>query len=428
MNMNIRLHVLIFLAAVVLLVGCGPAKLQSKSYPGAAETATASIDESFKRQIEGLPDGKVSIPDEYRLLYLDLEEKLKAFDQKMDRRCTAPAREITFSAELLSANCHAGEKLFDQIYYQSILKWLDAFKAMGISGVKIAVDYPVLMPDFPASDNYLKVYENIVDECRARGFKVLIACGNFFGPPFTDINYTLKGITLDDYRQGKKKMVEKILHELRPDYLSIANEPTTEFMLTGVYQTPSQYAETARFILNGLNPNGTLMGCGTGTWSDMSYISELAKLRELDYIDMHIYPVDYLQGAIDAADIARNYDKRLVLAEVGLYKIKPEELVTAGKLGTQAKIFKRDVYSFWEPLDSYFLKLVVKIARCCGYEFISPFWSTYLFSYVDYDEYTGNLNYTALRRLDNRRAYSNMLSGKLSEWGETYRRLIAGEN
>ena len=37
----------------------------------------------------------------------------------------------------------------------------------------------------------------------------------------------------------------------------------------------------------------------------MEYIKELAAIPGLDYIDMHIYPVEYLQGTVDAAQIAR---------------------------------------------------------------------------------------------------------------------------
>jgi len=47
---------------------------------------------------------------------------------------------------------------------------------------------------------------------------------------------------------------------------------------------------------------------------------------------------------------------------------------------------------------------------------------------VDYNESTRNLDYIALRHLNNSQSYFNMLSGKLSGWGETYRSLIAGVN
>ena len=192
----------------------------------------------------------------------------------------------------------------------------------------------------------------------------------------------------------------------------------------GIEQTPAQFAETTSYVLNGLEHSGTLMGSGTGTWSNMNYIRELVKIPGLDYIDMHIYPIDYLQGAVDAAGIARAANKRLVLAETGLYKVRDSEMGELGRMATQATIYGRDVFGFWEPLDSKFLQVVVKMAKCNGYEFISPFWSTYLFSYIDYDSTTKNMTYNQLRQLDNGAAYTNAVAGRLSNWGETYTRLI----
>jgi len=190
-----------------------------------------------------------------------------------------------------------------------------------------------------------------------------------------------------------------ILKEFKPDYVTVSNEPTTENMLMGINQTAAQYAGTTRYILDGLDKGNTLMGSGTGSWSNMDYIRELVKIRELDYIDIHIYPVDYLQGAVDAATIARAADKRVIMGEMGLYKVRDSEMRDLGRLATQSSIFARDVYSFWEPLDSRWLEIVVKMSKCYGYEFISVFWSTYLFSYIDYDNTTKDLDYTQLRRM-----------------------------
>ena len=112
------------------------------------------------------------------------------------------------------------------------------------------------------------------------------------------------------------------------------------------------------------------------------------------------------------------------MGEMGLYKMKDAEMGDLGKQATQATIFSRDVYSFWEPLDSRWLETVVKMSRCCGYEFISVFWSTYLFGYIEYSDINRDLGYIQLRQISNRVAYSNLKSGKLSGWGETYRKLI----
>jgi hypothetical protein len=428
MNMvDLRAATLIAMVSALFL-SCTPA-VQA---PGTAQNKTSApaavVSPVSPNPVSSSPADSVPVPGEYKQLYQSLSDKLDLFDKGLDKQCAGENGKITFGAELLGANCHAGEQLLNPTYYGGIVVWLDALKGMGVTGVKIAIDYPFFMPDFPNNDAYIKVYKNIVQECRNRNMTVYIANGNLFGPPFTNLKYPLAGLTLDKYRQGKRQTVETILKELHPDYLTVANEPTTEAMLTGISQTPEQFAGTTSYILKGLQHPGTLMGSGTGTWSNMSYISQLVAIPELDYIDMHIYPVDYLQGAVDAAAIARSNNKRIALAEIGLYKMRPEDMGGLGKLATQATIYGRDVFSFWAPLDNKFLNIVVKMARCNGYEFISPFWSTYLFSYVDYNELTRFLGYSQLRQLDNIQAYKNASEGRLSPWGEAYKKLIAANS
>jgi hypothetical protein len=369
----------------------------------------------------------VPVPEEYKQLYSSLSDKLDRFDRGLTN-CSPAEQKFIYAAELLAANCNAGEKLLNETYYHGVLVWLDAFEKMGISGVKIAIDYPFFTTGFPNNDAYIKFYKRIVRECRSRKFAVLIANGNLFpNSPFSDLKYSFSGLTLEKYRQGKRQSCETIIRELHPDYLTIANEPTTEKLNLDIEQTPAQFADTTSYVLNGLEHSGTLMGSGTGTWSNLNYIRELVKIRDLDYIDMHIYPIDYLQGAVDAAEIARAANKRLVLAEIGLYKVRDSEVGDLGRMATQATIYSRDIFSFWEPLDSKFLQLLVKMAKCNGYEFISPFWSTNLFSYIDYDPSTKNMTYNQLRQLDNNSAYTNAVAGKLSGWGETYRKIIASD-
>jgi hypothetical protein len=424
---NLR-HAVIISLVLAVLVGCSPvarapAAVENNAAAPVSQPLPPTVPVAAQQSQAAAP-----VPDEYRGLYDSLSGKLEEFDRSLDGQCAGENRKTIYAAELLAANCHAGEQLFNPVYFQGIITWLDAFKAMGVTGVKIAIDYPFMMPDFPNYEAYLRVYKIIMLECRSRNMTVFIANGNLFGPPFTNLKYALNGLTLDKYRQGKKQTVETILRELRPDYLTVANEPTTEAMLAGISQTPAQFAETTRYILQGLDRKDTLMGSGTGTWSNMSYIKELAAIPELDYIDMHIYPVDYMQGAVDAAAIARAGNKRLALAEVGLYKMRPDEMGELGKLATQATIYGRDVFSFWAPLDSRFLEIVVKMAKCSGYEFVSPFWSPGMFGYLDYTPAAKNLSYSQLKQADSSQAYKNALAGKLSPWGETYKKLIAANS
>ncbi|MCX6000848.1 MAG: hypothetical protein NTU41_15050 [Chloroflexi bacterium] len=365
-----------------------------------------------------------STPAEYEPLYAGLQGKLDDFEAYLNSHWDGIRHDVTFGAELLSANSNMGEKLLTEENYTGVLAYLDALQFMGIQGLKIAIGYPLLTPDFPNYPAYVGFYRKLAQECRARELTILVAMGNLFlNTPFSDLNYSLSGLTLAGYREGKRRMAETIIREMHPDYLSLANEPTTEYMLTGIRQTPSDFAGTVRYILNGLDRSGVLIGAGAGTWNDMAYIQELAENTDLDYIDMHIYPSDYLEQAVTAADIARAYHKRLVIGEAWLYKVKESEMADLGKMATQATVFGRDVYSFWQPLDARFLEVLVKLAAYQGYEFISPFWSTFLFGYADYASLPRDASYAELRQRANGAAYLNMLTGQLSAAGLTYQAL-----
>jgi hypothetical protein len=159
---------------------------------------------------QALPPAQ-SVPSEYEQLYSDMSKKLNDFDIYLNSQWDGTGRNITFGAELLSANCHMGERLLTEENYRGVLVYLDSLQSMGIQGVKIAIDYPLLTPDFPNYDGYVKFYKRLAQECRARKMTMLVATGNLFvNSPFTDLKYSLSGLTLAKYRQGKRQMVETI--------------------------------------------------------------------------------------------------------------------------------------------------------------------------------------------------------------------------
>jgi hypothetical protein len=366
-----------------------------------------------------------AIPSEYQPLYKDISRRLEAFDTYLDSHQNETKTNLIFGAELLPANGHMGEKLLTEENYEGTLAYLDSLQLLGVQGVKIAISYPLLAPDFPNSDRYLEYYKNVAQELRKRDMKILVAIGNLLpDPSFTDLTVSFSNLNFEKYRQTKRQIAERIIKEIHPDYLTIANEPSTEAMATGLKVTVPEFTDTVRYILNGLDRSGVLVGAGTGTWNHLDYVKSLARDTSLDYIDIHIYPANFLEQAITIADIARAHNKRLIIGEAWTYKVYDSELGDLGDIATQAKIFGRDVYSFWEPLDSRFLEILVKLANYKGYEFISPFWSKYFFSYLDYETIPKNLDYRQLTQLSNQEAFRNSLSHELTHTGQTYQKLI----
>src|SRR3990170_8307510 len=97
-------------------------------------------------------------PVEYADLYAGLDAKLKAIDGVGAARSTGGKHGVTFSAELLPANANIGEPLFREQTWPAVLLNLDRLQQLGVRGVKVAVKYPVLMPSFPRSADYLEFY------------------------------------------------------------------------------------------------------------------------------------------------------------------------------------------------------------------------------------------------------------------------------
>ena len=84
------------------------------------------------------------------------------------------------------------------------------------------------------------------------------------------------------------------------------------------------------------------------------------------------------------------------------------------------------MYTFWAPLDQEFLAVIAKTAQLEGIEYISPFWSTYFFGYVKYDQTTAGMSYGDLRSLDNRIAIQNLKVDNFTSTGKFYGSLATG--
>ncbi len=363
------------------------------------------------------------VPAEYQSTYSELMRKLDDFDSVISNRKTSKAEKVILAAELLTANSNIGEGLFTDVNFQANKVYLDALQAINVSGVQVSIMYPLLTPDFPNADKYLTFYKNLMREIRARNMTVLVKVGNpFANSVYSDLTISFEGLTLEKYRAGKKAMVHLVARELRPDYLTVCNEPNTEKMTLGILQSPVQYAGTVKYVMEGLDRDGILIGGGAGTWDDLSYMTALAD-TDLDYLDAHVYPLDFLNRFIDIADIANAKNKRLVIGEAWVYKLGSYELGGLGDIAATTRIYGRDVFSFWEPVDSRFLAVLVKMAGIYGYEFVAPFWSTYLYGYIDYNNTTKGLDYRRLRQESNRVAYQNMLEKHPSGSGLTYKQL-----
>lgn len=364
------------------------------------------------------------IPSRYRALYGELERALNTFAP----RAPGEGRNaVIFGAELLPANGHRQQALLHPNARIGVSLYLDALRALGVRGVKISIGYPLLSEDDPQREAYLAFYRDVVGQVRQRGMRLLVGTGVLIPDETTGVG-PHQELTFQHYLEARRQIARTIARELRPDYLTIANEPTTEARATGLRQLADvrDYGHLVRFVLEGLadRPEGIRIGAGAGNWESREFIRECLRIEGIDYIDVHIYPISLglLNRAAEMVRLARAEGKPVVIGEAWLYKASAVELLRNAAAGP---IFARDVFSFWAPLDGAFLEALVRLAHAEGVSFLSFFRSVYFFAYVEYAPSLEPLSPAYLLRLAEAVAVENILRGDVSPTGARYRALIA---
>jgi hypothetical protein len=369
----------------------------------------------------------VTVPPEYRALVSQIDRTLRPLERQYQKAARSGRRPV-YAAELLPANGNRGDQLLDLNSLQGTRVWLTRFAQLGIRGVVLAVPHPLLMRSYPGSSMYLSFYRNVINEARGRGMTVEIESSVVFAnSPFSSVRWDYSKSSVEQLMRDRREMIGTIVRELAPDYLDIGAEPDTEARLTGKRELndPARYAQYLAGILSGLDRRKTKIGAGVGAWSSPDFVSREVFLP-LDFIALHLYPVS-AQTFADAAEvcrIAKQAHKEVIIDEAWLYKAMPGEVTD---IASNARVFARDVFSFWAPLDQRYLRLVSDFARAQHISFVSPFWSTYFFSYIDYDAGAAQLPYSDLMRDVNSGATRAVMDTRFTDTGVFYHDLIAGK-
>lgn len=359
-----------------------------------------------------------------------LDARIRIANAYIGARWTGERHDVIFSAELLAANGNQGETLLRQRQRQAVTVYLDRLVFAGARGVKLAVKYPLLVPGFPRWADYLEFFKWVGQEARRRNLKVLAqTTATFRDPTFSQVPIAsyYAGLTWERYRREKRQQIELVVREIRPDYLTIENEPRTQEANTGLRFTPDAMADLIQHVATGLDKQGVLLGAGAGTWDDLAYLQGLVRISGLDYLDLHIYPInrDFLvDRAFRLGDLAHRAGKRLIIGEAWLYKARDGDFGGA-PVAAAAAIFARDVFSFWEPLDVAFIEMMGRLSHQLRSDFTSFFWSRYFYGYAEYGAATRRLPPVELFRLANLSAVENMMAEppRLTRTGEAFQRL-----
>lgn len=357
-----------------------------------------------------------------------------------------------FGSSLIYASSNRGYALFthdpnnypypipayQNLLYAYIDTMLMAFDTLGFTAVDLTLNYPLLVNSFNHSQHYLDFYKKVVNKIKQKGFKLTIECqaafvDSVFGEQnmvndiksyyFNPDNNPLTDDTLDMYRfkQDKLQMLQTIIDSLKPDFLTLIVEPQTEQI--NLYNlidcSPDSSASLVNYFLNHLqvNTGTTLIGAGAGSWEDMSYFTKLAQTN-INFIDYHIYPphfnyVNPVAFSIDSIADANN--KKLIIGEAWCYKTTNYELQT--HLSNDV-IFSRDVFDYWQGVDTLFIKMLALLSQQSKIDLISMYWPHPFFGQLTYNAAVyGTMSPSQILNVGQQYAYQNMNKFILSPIG-----------
>jgi hypothetical protein len=370
------------------------------------------------------------VPSHYSQLYFYLDRILEdQISKSADKQGSEEYFKPILSVDLLVVNSNRGPVLLRSDTLTAVRAFLDRFRSMGVQCVKFALHYPLLRPDFPNASAYLTFYKEVVKEAHLRGIKVMPHVTVMFSnTPFSPFKDLYQGLTLERFKKEFRDMVHLVVRELEPDYLGMLSEPDTHARLTGLDElnNPKTILDVVKVVLKDLERGKTLIGAGSGSWSTLDFARILADQTDLDFISIHIYPINgpMLPNAREMARIAHSRGKKAIIDESWLYKvIRPGG---GNNVAATAGIFRRDIYSFWQPLDIKFMKMVLQMAKEEEICLVSFFWSGCFFSYLNYSQELENLPYRDLIRRNNQKVFKNMLEGNVSTVGEFFRKTATG--
>jgi len=407
-----------------------------------------------------LATANAQVPTEWTVAKAQLTDELHSIAAAADARWDGQPYCTGFSGNVLLANSNRGYRLWTQappaepnpLYqaalYAKIDTMLMAYRQLGYSAVDITIQYPLLVESFPNSRYYLDFYRHVYQLARQRGMKIMEGCeaafvDTVFGEPYMarDVrNYyfdpdgnpqTDDALDAERYKRDKLQMLQTIIDSLKPDYLTVENEPETQKtnMFGLVDFSPESVHDYVRYVVDNLEPGDVLLGAGAGSWNDIEYFDGVAR-TDIDFIDYHIYPVgassvDDMAFRIDS--IADRYSKKVVVGECWVYKATNAELLNADDpIALASTIYARDVFDYWSDVDSLFFRMMTRLSRQSKIDIVSFFWSPYLFGQLTYDPAIhGAMSNAEILQAGQQAAFEGVFALRPTSTGRYVQKLVA---
>jgi len=341
-------------------------------------------------------------------IYSELNTDLQAFNQVLTVPPTwtpVPGGPTIYAANLLPANGNSGPGISSPNYIANVMAQLYEEKAMGAQAILVQIGFPVLYAPFQGGTTqlqpYLNFYQSVAQAVHALGMKLIvendILLANDVQSGWPNLTAYFSTLSWDTYVQARATMAATIAVTMQPDYLVLAEEPNTESAQAGqpnltdaAYASQMVSAEIAA-VRTSTFPN-VILGAGFGAWpqsgvSSLSdFVAAYAAIPGLDYIDSHVYQANTVPSGnlidiiLTVVSQAASLGKPVALSEYWLWKMENSEWQVLSADDIRA----RNAFSFWAPLDVYFLQTMRNLASYSNMVYIAGDGPDYLFTYQDF--------------------------------------------
>jgi Fibronectin type III domain len=351
----------------------------------------------------GLRAQTIPVPSTYQDIYTNLTTQISAFDSAVRASWNGTTSPVIYAPQLEAASAAQYTVLLGTDYYtNAVVPELDELQALGARGVNVHISFPILDQSFYSSNpsqyqQFVSFYQQLAKDIHARGMKMIVEAvveNAFPGDGAAVFQTYYKSLSWNAYMAGRAQNALNIALLIQPDYMSVIVEPDTEASYTGQTNAgtvagSTQQLQTILTTLHNAGVNELPIGAGAGTWiaSFTQYIQSFAA-TSVQFVDIHIYPINqsYFMNALTAASMIHAAGKQAAISETWDYKLRDSEVGKLSLLQTVA----RDPFSFWEPVDTAFLKALADFANYEQLAFVSPFWSHYFSAYLDYNTYSAD--------------------------------------
>lgn len=380
------------------------------------------------------------VPAVYQDLYSELGTQLNAFSSEINAGWNQTPSPVAYSGQLMTANSDNGSVLITPGYASfAVQPELNQLQALGVKAVYVTINFPVLYQGYytyaksTSYQSYLNFYQQLAVAIHSRGMKMVVGNSATLtqgGLAGWNVSPYYSSLTLNQYEAGRAAQAATIASVVKPDYLSVVEEPDTEAAQTGFAAVGTLSGSTTMLtqILTAVHQAGSAgvqVGAGIGSWtpSYQSWFSNFAAVGA-QYLDIHVFPINrtFLTQLPAMADYAASLGKPIGFSQCWLAKERSSEL---GYL-PYGMVAARDPFSFWAPLDADFLNLMVKFSNWKHALFISPFWTSYFYGYTTYDPSYNSVQANQMLSQSQNNVMRNLTSGLHTLTGAAYSQAISG--